>query len=891
LTFLFTDIEGSTRKAHELGDNWFEVLQAHHDVLRPVFAAFGGVEVSTAGDSFFLVFEDAPRAIEAAVAMQRAIAAHDWSPSPPVKVRMGMHTGLARFRDDDYAGLTVHAASRVESAAAGAQVLLTQATLDAAAGLVPDEIGVLDLGFHRLKDLPSELRIYQVTADGLEREFPPVRGIDVVRNNVPIPPSSFIGRRAVLTRLHQMLDDDRLVTIVGPGGTGKTRVSLRLATERLHRHPDGVWFVELDPARDEIGVVTAFASVLGVRDEGDQPLLDTVIDAVRATNVLFVIDNCEHVIDDVARVVEQILRSGPGVRVLATSREAIQIAGERTWPLAPLTVDDDDPASSEAVQLLLDRINRVQPDFEMTDAVVPALATIARRLDGLPLALELAAASASSLSLDDVARQLDDRFELLTGGSRTALDRQKTLWGAIDWSYGLLDDEQRAVFRRLGVFPSEFDFGVAEEVCGEGEPDFADDLHVLMRKSLVAESPSTRLRLLESIRAYARERLREQGEFAAFAERHARHFVGAVTEHEIQDAEWVDTIHEDLAAALRWGADHDQTLQLQALVELQQFWIRKGRCSEGRAVTAAVLDQTTDLRIKPRRSALGRASELAAAQGDLVAARSYLQQAVELVGEIDTAEDRQIAFGDLGEIALNDGDFETAQALYRQSLEAARAFDNKEAIALCLSHMAQVACLRGDLAAAWNHGVDALEAARKLEWHDLELSMAAVIGDVARRRGDLDDARRIYSDAMDAARKGENRQALLYALFGLALVELDDDAATVAAPLLRESLVLGTALGAQEDVAESLDAAALVADKLGKPALGCRLLAATDALRVRFGFSPLTLGAAALEELTATIKTNCGTDAESSWTDGAAWAVDDAVTAAVEFLDGVTSDG
>ncbi len=288
LTFLFTDIEGSTRKAHELGENWFGVLEAHHALLRPVFAAHGGLEVSTAGDSFFLVFEDAAHAIEASVAMQRAIAAHDWSPSPPVKVRMGMHTGLARFRphDNDYAGLTVHAASRVESAAYGAQVLITQATLDAAEATLPDGLGILDLGFHRLKDLPSELRIYQITADGLEREFPVVRGIDVVRNNVPVPPSSFVGRTAVLTRLHQMLDEDRIVTIVGSGGTGKTRVSLRLASERLHRHTDGVWFVELDSAHDEIGVVNAVAAVLGVREERDRPLLDTVVEFVRDSNVL-----------------------------------------------------------------------------------------------------------------------------------------------------------------------------------------------------------------------------------------------------------------------------------------------------------------------------------------------------------------------------------------------------------------------------------------------------------------------------------------------------------------------------------------------------------------------------------------------------------------------------
>ncbi len=818
LTFLFTDIEGSTRKAHELGDNWFEVLQAHHDVLRPVFAAHGGAEVSTAGDSFFLVFEDAARAIEASVAMQRAIAAHDWTPSPAVKVRMGMHTGLARFRDNDYAGLTVHAASRVESAAAGAQVLITQATLDAAEATLSPDIGVLDLGFHRLKDLPSELRIYQVTADGLEREFPLVRGIDVVRNNVPVPPSSFIGRTTILTRLHQMLDEDRLVTIVGPGGTGKTRVSLRLASERLHRHADGVWFVELDAAQDEVGVVNAFASVLGVREERDRALLDTVVEYVRDTNVLFVIDNCEHVIDHVAHVVEQILRSGPAVRVLATSREAIEIAGERTWPLAPLAIDDDDPAASEAVQLLVDRVGRVLPDFELTVDLVPFAATIARRLDGLPLALELAAASASMLQLDEIAQQLDDRFELLTRGSRTALDRQKTLWGAIDWSYGLLDDDQRRVFRRLGVFPAAFDFGLADAVCGDDETDVGEALTVLMRKSLVTEAASTRLRLLESIRAYARERLTEQAELDEFAERHARHFVDSLSGDDIPDPEWVDTIHEDLAAALRWGAEHDPDVQLRAFIELQPFWLRKGRWTEGRDMSKAVLDATSDVMTPARWSALGRAGELASSQGDMASARAYYEQAIEAAAAVGGPEMEQLALGDLGDIAVSEGDYETAEAMYRRALEAARAVGKSQAVALCLSHLAHIASLSGDLDRGWADGIEALDAARALEWVDLEMSMYAVVGDIARQRGDLDSARSIQADAMSMSRKHGNQQSLLYALFGLAQVEIDAGEFAVAAPLLRDALLLGKELGAEEDINESLVAVSRLAGALGKPA-------------------------------------------------------------------------
>ena len=532
-TFLFTDIEGSTRLALQLGDAWLPVLQEHHRIIRGVIGDFAGTEISTAGDSFFVVFPDARGAIAATVALQRAFAAHDWSPHTPIRVRMGLHTGEATLHDGDYAGLTVHAASRVESAAAGGQVLITEATLEAA-GALPDGVDVLDLGMHRLKDLPSELLLYQLVADGLDRDFPAVRGLDVIRNNLPVPVSSFVGRTDALTKLHRQLDTDRLVTLVGPGGSGKTRLSLQLSSERLHRYADGVWFIELDRAHDAATLAAAIAEVLGVREEPGKTVLDAVVDHVRPLSALLVLDNCEHVIDAAALAVESLLKSGLGVRIVATSREPLEIAGERVWPVQPLSIDAAHPEASEAVHLLVDRVQRVQPEFEADAATLASMVAIAQRLDGLPLALELAAASASMMSLEEIARQLDDRFALLTRGSRTALDRQKTLWGAIDWSFDLLGDEQRKVFRRLGVFPSEFDFETSAGVCGEPEIDLPSIVTVLAAKSLVTPTATGRYRLLESLRAFARERLAESGEHRPLAERHARWFAeGLIAEEPV----------------------------------------------------------------------------------------------------------------------------------------------------------------------------------------------------------------------------------------------------------------------------------------------------------------------------------------------------------------------
>lgn len=461
LTYVFTDIEGSTRRATELEDAWVDVLLTHHLILREAITSHGGHEIGTAGDSFFVVFRSAADAVSAAVAMQRGIAAHDWSPHPPLRVRMGIHTGHSILRGHGYFGLHVHTAARVEAAAAGGQILLSQAAVAAAGDLSLIGVDTLDVGSHRLKDLPSELQLFQVIADGLERDFPPLRTLAALRNNIPVPPSTFVGRSEALAKLHRLTDDDRLVSLVGPGGAGKTRLALKLAAERLHLYTDGVWFVELDTAQDEIGVVGAVAAVLSVREDQGGLLMDKLIAHVRELDILIVLDNCEHVIDVAARVAEQLLRSGPRVRIVTTSRESLAIGGERVWHVPPLSLDDERPRESEAVRLLVDRIAYAVPEFELADELVPIAAAVTRRLDGLPLAIELAAASAAVMPLPEIARQLDDRFTHLTRGSRTALDRQRTLWGAIDWSYGLLDDERPAPLQDARCVPGRIRRGVS----------------------------------------------------------------------------------------------------------------------------------------------------------------------------------------------------------------------------------------------------------------------------------------------------------------------------------------------------------------------------------------------------------------------------------------------
>ncbi|MEY2472870.1 MAG: hypothetical protein QOK28_2199, partial [Actinomycetota bacterium] len=557
------------------------------------------------------------------------------------------------------------------------------------------------------------------------------------------------------------------------------------------------------------------------------------------------------------------------VRVLATSREPLELDGERLLPLAPLGVDDD---GGEAVALLADRIALVHPDFALDEDTLPHAVVVARRLDGLPLALELAAASTSTLSLAEVAQQLDDRFELLTHGKRTAADRQKTLRGAIDWSYSLLDDDQQRLFRRLAVFPSEFDFGLARAVCGTEIPEVDETLATLIRKSLVSESPTTRLRYLESVRAFARELLTASDELDEVTERHARYFVDGIDKEEMQRDEWVETISDDLAAAMRWGADHDRHLQLRALVYLQPFWDRKGRWSEGRAVSDAVLAATTELVVRERWQALTKVGGLALHQGDRDAARGYFAQAVDVAERAGNADDAQFMLGNLGQVALFEGDFDTAEALLTGALDAAQRRGKDRDVVLCLSHLANVACQRGDLTTAWDLSLDGLDRARELEWFDVEFSLTNLAGEIARQRGDLAQARTTLGDALAMARKAGNAESAVYLLYCLAAVEVDDLQPSAALPFLREAIVLGHETAAEADLAESLELSARVAAE-DAPATSATLLATVDQLRTSIGFARDQAAAAAYDELRAAVGL------------GEPLPIDDAVTAALAVLD------
>ena len=569
VTFLFTDVEGSTRLLHELGDGYADVLAEHRRALRDAFALHGGVEVDTQGDAFFVAFGRATDALAAAAEGREALA------GGPVRVRMGLHTGEPIVTDEGYVGIDVHRAARIAAAGHGGQILVSQSTRD----LVGPE-SLRDLGQHRLKDLTAPERIYQLG----EEEFPPLKSLNAT--NLPVTTNPLVGRERELAELQTLLTDSvRLVTVTGAGGTGKTRLGLQVAAELLERFPGGVFFVPLAGVAQSELVPSTIATRIGVRDPAD----------LRDRTALLVIDNFEHLLDG-APAVASLLSAAPNTKVLATSRAPLRVEGEWEYPLDPLPRD-------EAVELLTQRARGVRPDFEPDDAAFE----ICARLDGLPLALELAASRLRSLTSSALLERLEQRLPLLTAGRRDAPERQRTLRATIEWSYDLLQNDLRAVFARLAVCAGTFSFEAAESVV---DATF-DELDALVEVSLLKPVRGDRLLMLETIREFAAERLAASGEEPLWQRRHAEHFLTVALSANLMNESEGEQYHEiairdrdNFYGALDWTLEAGEIeLGVRIAVALENHWTTSGD-SESKAQVVRMLDHVEDLPGELRAQAL-----------------------------------------------------------------------------------------------------------------------------------------------------------------------------------------------------------------------------------------------------------------------------------------------
>jgi predicted ATPase/class 3 adenylate cyclase len=591
VTFLFTDIEGSTRLWEQHPDDMQAALARHDELLRAAVESEYGHVVKTTGDGVHAVFADAARAVAAAVDAQRALGRETWPLPEPLRIRIGLHTGAAELRADDYYGPAVNRAARIMSAAHGGQILVSLATEEVLSEALPPGIQLLDLGEHRLRDLARPQRIFQVQAADLPSEFPPIRSADAYPGNLPEQLTSFVGRIDELHGIADALDEARLVTITGTGGVGKTRLAVQVAADVLPHFPEGAWLCELAAAGDADSMAQVVQKTLGVQLRVGSTIEDSIVDYLGTKRLLLVLDNCEHLMRPVRSFAETILRACPSVRMLATSREALGIAGEQSWPLRSLDVPTsqalDAVTSSEAAALFADRARAAQPTFAIDGTNAGAVADICERLDGIPLAIELAAARVVAMSPADVASHLDERFRLLTGGRGSSVERHQTLRAAVDWSYSLLEESERIVFVRLAVFAGTFDARAAQAVVsGDGieEWDVLDALTSLVTKSMVATEPgpegTMRYQLLETMRQYAQERLAETADIEAWRRRHAEHYATRAEEivdgiRGVDELRWrqhLDAELDNIRTAVNWGleapGDADAQLALRIVAAL-----------------------------------------------------------------------------------------------------------------------------------------------------------------------------------------------------------------------------------------------------------------------------------------------------------------------------------
>ena len=786
ITFLFTDIEGSTKLAQEHPDKWEDLRARHHTILQDAMDAHNGYVFQIIGDAFCVAFPEAIDGLNSAIDAQHKLQNEDWGEAP-IKARMGIHTGMAEIQTDgEYRGyLTMSLVQRVMSAGHGGQILLTQASETVLWKNLPNDVSLRDMGRHKFKDFVQPVGVFQVVAPGLQSEFPALRAPDVFLNNLPTQLTSFIGREKEIAELERELKNNRLITLTGSGGTGKTRLSLQVAHQIMRSFSDGVWFIELAPISNPLLVPNTVANVLHVMEEAGRPLTESLTDWLKDKETLLILDNCEHLIDACAQFADLVLHACPKASLLATSRESLGIAGESSYrvPSLPLPDVHEEIEENASVKLFIERARQAKADFKITRADKVIIEQICQRLDGIPLAIELAAARVKVLSVQQIDDRLFDRFRLLTGGSRTALPRQQTLRALIDWSYNLLSDDEKKLLRGLAVFVGGWTLDAAESVCGEGRSgtfDVLDVLTHLVDKSLVnveTDGGDVRYGWLETIRQYAREKLFETDENARSRASHLDYFVQFAEGAEIklrgrEQKRWLarlESEHDNLRAALEWSLKSKPDLGLRLAASLRDFWDTHGHITEARQWLETMLDATQNLPPTPARvDAFIGASWMAARQSEVERMKILLDEGTMLAKSLGYKRGVALGLSSRGVIKENfDNDIAQAELLYRQALELWREIGDKLAIGQALDPLASCALRKHEYARAENLYRESLALFREME-NEREIAGALEnLAEVALERRNYSSAHDFAEESLVLYRELEDKHGVATALRAL----------------------------------------------------------------------------------------------------------------------------
>jgi predicted ATPase/class 3 adenylate cyclase len=895
VTFLFTDIEGSTKLAQQYPNEIPRLFARHNEILNQVIDTCHGFVFQIVGDSFAAAFHSASDALNAALAAQRLLHDEEWSPAP-IKVRMGIHTGTAQINDENlYSGYaTLALTQRIMSAGYGGQVLISGATRELVRDMLPKDAELLDLGEKRLKDLLHPEHLYQLNISGFPSTFPRLKTLDSFPNNLPAQLTTFIGREHEITEVKQELESHRLVTLTGSGGTGKTRLSLQVAVGLLEEFEHGVWFVELAPLTDPDLIPQTILSTIGLREQPGKMPIEILKEYLHEKSILLVLDNCEHLIEASAKLSNTLLNAAPKLKIMASSREALGIKGEASYPVPSLSLPDikhlpviERLSQYEAVRLFIDRASLVSPHLDLNKDNAPSIAQICCRLDGIPLAVELAAARVKMMSVEQISKRLDDRFRLLTGGARTSLPRQQTLRALIDWSYDLLAENERLLLRRLSVFAGGWTLEATEEVCvGEGiETDAVLDLLTqLVNKSIVvvvehSQSGETRYRMLETIRQYAREKLLEVGGGEAIRDQHLAYFVKLIEQaepelHRSNQVFWLNKLDDEIdnfRMAVEWALVNDVESGLRIAAIPWRFWLGRTYLQEVDKWLKQLLEQykaTNTLHaqalaihslckfrhgdfsetIKLAKQSLEKARTLSdkqtealslaflgvfmVAQGTVGDGTPLLEEALAIyrllgdkVGQADTAE----------RLAINNNDMERAIAYTKESLALARELGDLSGMVFRLCWLSRLMFWTGDFLSPIVWLKEALSIAGQLGNQTSELDVIHTYGDLSYWQGNYPQAITHFENLIQRSEKIGDHYLNLWAHVKMAYAVLREGKIQQAYEIFRESIHRAQKADLIIALVFAVEGLASLYVNQDQPERALRLFAWADAMRQRIG--------------------------------------------------------
>jgi predicted ATPase/class 3 adenylate cyclase len=920
---LLTDVVDSTKLSESLGDAAMADAWAAHDrVARDLLPQWRGREIDKT-DGMLLMFETAADAVGYALAYHRALA------TLPVALsaRAGLHVGPVLLREnsaDDVArgakplevdGLAKPIAARVMSLARGRQTLLTEAARSA---LGDSPFRVESHGHWRVKGVAEPLELFEVgDADApfgapvdsekvyrvarVDERWLPVRQIP---NNLPQQVTSFIGRERELDEVKTLLSGARLLTLLGMGGLGKTRLSLQAAAEVMAEYPDGAWFLDLAPIRDPALVAGEAAQVLGLREEPGRPLLQTICAHVKERRMLLVFDNCEHLIKPSADLAHAILRAAPLVRILASSRELLHVPGEQAWHILPLPVPRrgdgvEALARSTAVRLFVERARAHKPAFALNEREAPAIAELVARLEGIPLALELAAARVRSLSVADINARLKDRYKLLTGGARVLQERQQTLRALVDWSYELLNDAEQTLLMRLAVFAGGFELDAAEKVCGADpldEMDVLDLLGSLVEKSLVMldeRDEPARYRMLETIRDYAHEKLAQSGDAELAAQRHCEHYFTMAKDagrglKGPEHASWIIRLEAELdnlraAMTLAQNGGVDPFIAVKFAVAMQGFWVLRGYATEGRnAVRKALAMPAIQASDIAQAWALYVGAALASSQGDHAEAIQMLETCLRLRRTLANPVDIAATLSTLALARLQSGDALGAAAGEREALQIFRQLGDRFGEAIGLLHLGQTAVFLGDDEEAQEQLEQCLTIARDIKNEEIEGECELVLGESAFERGDRALARRRFARSLTVCREAGDKRGEAYAQWWLGKTDLAESNRSLAGERVGNALRVFRAFEMWEEVLGCLEDQAVLIGLEGHLAAAASIAASATMARKRLRLGRSPRGEQRWEQQLDALR--AAADAEdfrAAWAEGCEWQVDQAIRTAM----------